>query len=37
MIDGSIYIGEWANDMMHGKGKIVTSNEESYEGDWVCN
>lgn len=37
--NGTIYTGDWHNDIRHGKGKITflpgSHIEESYEGDWV--
>ena len=35
--DGSLYIGEFVNGKMHGKGKWVFADGTSYVGDWVNN
>ena len=36
--DGSVYVGEWLNNLPNGKGKLeslkVSGKEEFYEGDW---
>ena len=29
------YIGEWKNDMKHGKGKFLYSNGDIYDGEWI--
>jgi hypothetical protein len=34
-IDGSIYEGEYQDDLRHGKGRFLWSNGESYEGDYL--
>ena len=31
--DGSIYEGEWRDDMRHGKGRHIFANGDVYEGD----
>ena len=34
-IDGSIYEGDYRNDLRHGKGRFLWANGESYEGDYL--
>ena len=34
-IDGSIYEGEYQDDLRHGKGRFLWANGESYEGDYL--
>ena len=34
-IDGSIYEGEYKDDLRHGKGRFLWANGESYEGDYL--
>lgn len=38
--DGSVYMGEWKNNLPHGKGRLqsLTQNnqKEFYDGDWVA-
>ncbi len=33
--DNSSYEGEWLNDYMQGKGKMVHADGDIYEGEWV--
>jgi hypothetical protein len=33
--DGTEYLGEFKNDMRHGKGKLKFSNNDRYEGNWI--
>ena len=33
--DGTIYIGEFKNDMRHGKGSLRFPNKDRYEGNWI--
>ncbi|KAH3765655.1 Ubiquitin carboxyl-terminal hydrolase CYLD [Pelomyxa schiedti] len=33
--EGGCYVGEWQNDMFHGKGVRVWSDGTTYEGDWA--
>ena len=33
--NGDVYIGEWANNLFHGKGFYIFQNGERYEGDLV--
>ena len=35
--DCSIYEGLWNNDKMNGKGRMIYSDGDVYEGDWVDN
>ena len=36
--EGSRYVGEWRNDLMHGLGKLYYSgNVLAYEGQWANN
>lgn len=32
--DGTVYVGEFANDSFHGQGKLTLSNGKVYEGKW---
>ena len=32
--DGSIYEGQWLNDMAHGEGRLVHADGDVYEGEW---
>ena len=34
-IDGSIYEGDYLNDLRHGHGRFLWANGESYEGDYL--
>ena len=34
-VDGSLYEGEWKNDMSNGKGRLIHSDGDVYEGEWV--
>jgi hypothetical protein len=34
MADGSVYIGNWADDIPNGQGRIVHPNGDTYEGAW---
>jgi hypothetical protein len=38
--DGSVYIGDWLNNLPHGKGKLKSlsdnGQDEFYDGDWVA-
>lgn len=34
-IDGSIYDGDYSNDLRHGRGKFLWSNGESYDGEYL--
>jgi len=36
-VDGSLYEGEWKNDMSNGKGRLIHSDGDVYEGEWVDN
>ena len=33
--DGTIYFGEFKNDMRHGKGSLRFPNKDRYEGNWI--
>ena len=33
--DESEYVGQWAEDMRHGKGIMTDENGRKYEGDWL--
>lgn len=33
--DGTLYAGQWKNDVINGKGKFWHPNGDSYEGDFV--
>ena len=30
-----MYIGEWQNDLQHGKGCLIKKNGQKFEGEWV--
>ena len=32
--NGGKYVGEWHNNLKHGKGEMLYSNKELYDGDW---
>ncbi|KAH3722459.1 2-isopropylmalate synthase [Pelomyxa schiedti] len=34
--DGGSYVGEWRDDMFHGRGVRLWADGTRYEGDWVC-
>ncbi|KAH3731828.1 phosphatidylinositol-4-phosphate 5-kinase [Pelomyxa schiedti] len=33
---GGMYVGEWRDDMFHGRGVRIWGDGTRYEGDWVC-
>jgi hypothetical protein len=33
--DGSIYEGEWENNLANGRGRIIHADGDCYEGEWV--
>merc|ERR1712173_28010 len=33
--NGGKYVGEWHNNLKHGKGEMLYSNKELYDGDWA--
>ena len=33
--DGTIYFGEFKNDMRHGKGSLRFPNKDRVEGNWI--
>ena len=35
--DGARYIGDFKENMIHGKGKYTWKDGKSYEGDWIEN
>ena len=35
--DGSIYQGEFKENMMNGKGRKINGDGDYYEGDWIDN
>lgn len=36
-VDGSIYEGEFKDDLYNGKGRLIHADGDVYEGDWFNN
>ena len=35
MKDGSVYVGCWANDKANNEGRMINSDGNIYEGEWI--